>query len=228
MKLNRFFYAGRQLSIAIAILGVLFRLQHWVSANTLLLIGACGVMVFQMGWFAVKKPKQLLDYARTLALITYVLSGVFRLMHWPYGDILRLIFYPIGVFWIVLEAARYMGFTGEQSTRSRRDLLVSMLAGFAAVLVIAGALFKLQHWPYGNAMLITGLASAVIWLALESALFGNGNAYLKRLTPLVWLAFLLIVTGICFKFLAMPYSNGLILGGIGVIVISLGKDIFKY
>lgn len=199
MKLRRLFYSGRQLSVAIIILGVLFRLQHWTLANTIFLTGAVGIIIFQLGWFVLKRPKQLIDYARTLALITYILSSVFRLMHWPYGDILRVVFYPFGIFWIVMEAARYMGFTEGQGAKSKQDLLVSMLAGFAAVLVIAGALFKLQHWPYANAMLISGLAMATIWLGLESTLFRGGKAYLRRLTPLVRLAFLLIIIGICFK-----------------------------
>lgn len=227
MKLKRFFYAGRQISIAILILGVLFRLQHWFYTLPLTLLGAFGIAAFTIGLFIIKKSKGLRDYARTIVATTYVVNVAFRLMHWPFADVVQWIFYAAAAFWLIEEGLVYMGFSGSGGPKSKRDILASILAVFAAIMVIVGALFKLQHWPYGNVMLIIGLASAVIWLALESAIFRNKTAYLSKLTPLVWVALVCILAGICIKFLALPYSNILMLSGIGLITISLMKDIFK-
>ena len=44
----------------------------------------------------------------------------------------------------------------------------NMAYGFGAAIVIAGALFKIMHWPFGNLMLIIGLTVEALVFALSA------------------------------------------------------------
>ena len=40
--------------------------------------------------------------------------------------------------------------------------IMNMVYGLGAAIVILGALFKIMHWPFGNAMLIAGLITEAL------------------------------------------------------------------
>lgn len=52
-------------------------------------------------------------------------------------------------------------------SRVRKRIMV-MTYGLGAAIVILGALFKIMHWPYGNAMLIFGLITESIVFAVSA------------------------------------------------------------
>ena len=45
---------------------------------------------------------------------------------------------------------------------------MNFIYGFGASIVILGALFKLQHWPFANAMLIAGLLTEAVIFAISA------------------------------------------------------------
>jgi len=47
-------------------------------------------------------------------------------------------------------------------------LFMSKLYGFGAAIVIVGALFKIQHWPFASAMLIVGLSTEALIFIFSS------------------------------------------------------------
>ncbi len=49
--------------------------------------------------------------------------------------------------------------------RKQTDKLMNTLLSVAAGLVLVGAFFKLQHYPYGNSILVVGL---IAFFALQS------------------------------------------------------------
>jgi len=46
--------------------------------------------------------------------------------------------------------------------------IMNMVYGLGAAVVIIGALFKIMHWPYGNAMLIAGLVTEALVFAISA------------------------------------------------------------
>lgn len=53
-----------------------------------------------------------------------------------------------------------------QSKASKK--MMNMVYGLGAAVVILGALFKIMHWPYGNAMLIAGLIVEALVFAISA------------------------------------------------------------
>lgn len=46
--------------------------------------------------------------------------------------------------------------------------IMNMVYGLGAAVVIIGALFKIMHWPFGNAMLIAGLITEALVFAISA------------------------------------------------------------
>lgn len=46
--------------------------------------------------------------------------------------------------------------------------IMNMVYGLGAAVVIIGALFKIMHWPFGNAMLIAGLVTEALVFAISA------------------------------------------------------------
>ena len=46
--------------------------------------------------------------------------------------------------------------------KTRIDRLINILYAFAAIAVLLGALFRLQHYPYGNYLLLGGTISGTL------------------------------------------------------------------
>ncbi|MGQ7868383.1 GldL-related protein [Sunxiuqinia sp. sy24] len=52
-------------------------------------------------------------------------------------------------------------------TREQTDSLMGMLLNTSVALVLIGAFFKLQHYPYGNLILWTGFISGLLIQSFE-------------------------------------------------------------
>jgi hypothetical protein len=46
--------------------------------------------------------------------------------------------------------------------RNKIDRLINILYSLSAIAVLAGAFFKLQHYPYGNYLLLGGTVSGLL------------------------------------------------------------------
>lgn len=82
------------------------------------------------------------------------------------------------------------------------------------ILIFAGALFKVQHWPGAGVMLTLGLASLVLFF-LPFAIYDHYRSADKKYPVLhfiTWLTCLVIFTAMLFKLMHWPYA------GIGLLV----------
>jgi len=52
-------------------------------------------------------------------------------------------------------------------TEKNLNKLMNSLLGLSALAILAGALFKLQHYPYGNSMLMYGLMAQFLFSSIE-------------------------------------------------------------
>jgi hypothetical protein len=92
-----------------------------------------------------------------LGSLLTVLGGLFKIIHWPFAGILltlglvslTFLFYPAAL------RSNYVGL-GKKNTLLYVAILITLL------LETLGALFKIQHWPYGNKLIIAGILAPIV------------------------------------------------------------------
>lgn len=70
------------LFIALYPIMALTKIQHWPVANILVLILYGGIALFYIVWFLTKRNKWSNDYLKLLAVVTYAVLSLMRIMHW--------------------------------------------------------------------------------------------------------------------------------------------------
>lgn len=81
-----------QMSFAIIIIGVLFKLQHWSRGDIIILIGVAALVVTYSFRFASKKAKKVTDVLKFLLVVSGGFAYAFDLEHWKYGHALGFLF----------------------------------------------------------------------------------------------------------------------------------------
>ncbi len=56
---------------------------------------------------------------------------------------------------------------------NQADLLIKVLYSCASALILLGAFFKLQHYPYGSQLLITGSILGIVMLIIDNTRLKN-------------------------------------------------------
>ena len=122
--------------------------------------------------------------------LTFILSLIFKLLHWPGGSVLMilsvlflvLLYFPLG-FYIF----------NEDKKRLKENIGISFIFGWFLSISLVGILFKLMLWPGSKSMLIIGFASSLILFIVASMLKNKRNE-----TDKVYFKNLLIRTGTIF------------------------------
>lgn len=84
-------------SLPVAILGAAFKLMHFHAANQLLIVGLGSVALGALfKYFPEKKPDA---YLTGSFVFTGCIAGLFKLMHWPYSEIVIDIAIVVGIIW---------------------------------------------------------------------------------------------------------------------------------
>ncbi|WP_201799462.1 GldL-related protein [Zobellia amurskyensis] len=160
-----------RLSIALAIIAVLFKLMHWQYSEVLLVIAVGGIALFYSIWFSKKSSKEWLDYAKLFLLISFLLHYLFKVLHLNYGFVFSFIFKLALVAFIIIYLKNQF-FTQKDShleskkPASQKKLYTIWLNTMAAVCIIMGAQFKILHWEFGlingHLLLTVGLIAAAL------------------------------------------------------------------
>lgn len=96
---------------------------------------------------------------RSIAIASYILGILFKLLHWPGASILL----PTGgVLTVVMLALLLFRKPGPLTVQLQ---FPAMLIG-AVMAVIIGGLFKIMHWPGANMLLLLGLSTCAMWFLL--------------------------------------------------------------
>jgi len=163
-----------RLSISVAILGILFKVLHWMYAGPILIAGCIGIGLFYSLRFYQKKPKEILDYSRLALVISFLFHYVIRVFHLPYGYIFRtlfqlsfvllLILYIRDVLFVKPKSEDYN--SPQEVEKAKTKALSYLLYGIATIGVVLGSLFKILHWEFGfingNIVLTIGLLAAAV------------------------------------------------------------------
>jgi len=163
-----------RLSISIAIVGILFKILHWMYAGHILVVGCLGIGIFYSLRFYQKKPKALLDYFRLSMLIFFLFHYLIRVFHLPYDSIFRILFQLSFVLFLILYIRDVLFLKPKMTennnpqdyVKSKIQALTYLLYGIATIGVVLGSLFKILHWEFGfingNMLLTIGLLAAAI------------------------------------------------------------------
>lgn len=153
-----------RVSLLILIAGGLMQTQHWPYGKEVVAAGAAGLLVFYPVRFFAKKGKQWLDYVKLLLIPLWAITTVLRVYHLPYANVIGWAPTLLFLVWFFSEGTCYIraGFNDQ----SQGKWLGKTVFGVAAGLSVLGILFKIQHWPAANIMLILGVALIGIWLMM--------------------------------------------------------------
>jgi hypothetical protein len=128
------------IAVIALIAGVFFKLQHWPGANILILLGFTLLsLLFIPLWFvfrfressgAQQKGMQVLSLVTALLL---VVPGVFKLLHWPYGNV--LLGFGFGVFFVLFLPLYFV--TGYRNPLTRQNTISqSIMLGCCGAMMV--------------------------------------------------------------------------------------------
>lgn len=156
------------LAPVIVAFGGLFKIMHWPGAGPALILGVfIAAFLFLPSavytlWREQKKSKQILLYiSGFIAGFGYVISVLFKIMHWPGAGLLMLLAIVTGGL-VFLP----LWFTNQYNNMEDRKKIPHLVVGcLVAFGYMFGFLFKMMHWP-GAAILLTGSLMVLIFIFL--------------------------------------------------------------
>lgn len=154
-----------RLSIPFIILGVLFKLMHWPFASGLITIGFGMIIILYPIRFYLKNEKRLIDYVKLVFLISYIVNAYLRLFHLPNHYLLSIFSFGTFILWITLELFDLY------TNRKETDTFKLFPFGILSVIILfifMGTFYKLFHYPYGNAILLTGFIFLTIYFLIDT------------------------------------------------------------
>lgn len=88
-------------SYVVIIAGLFFKFSHWPGAN-LMLIAAFVILFISALRYTLAGAQDsgmsnMVHYLMSVALLVFVAAGLFKVMHWPGGDVLQLLGYAMAV-----------------------------------------------------------------------------------------------------------------------------------
>ena len=156
-----------RIALVILLYGSLFKFMRWPYAQTLMLFGNIAILILYSIRFLFIKDKLKLDYIKLSLVLVWVFSYIvsaFHLFNMPY--VFEIVLLILFVWWFIEEGLTY--FTRRKLVDSRFvKFLYYLLLITSLTLVIVGALFKIQHWPYGAILFTFGVLMLSLVLILD-------------------------------------------------------------
>ena len=153
-----------RLAIGVLLMGALFKIQHWPLADALLIIGVTAVVVLYVPRYLAKPERRFMDHVKLLLVLSWPTGYLFSVMHWPYASVFSYVAAPLFLIWIFKSGIGEFWNDSAATTPSTWSIVL-FVGGLG--LVGMGTLFRIEHWPYGGAMLIAGFALCAAWFVYE-------------------------------------------------------------
>ena len=162
---KKLFSIPLKLALACVITGIMLKVMHWPFAGWLIITGFGTVALLYPIRFWKKENKRWIDFARLGFAVSWAINGIFTLNHFPYSWPIQFIAGILSLIWLLSEGVNFL--LKEENTKpsvNSKWALETTLIIFACIVTVLGALFKIQHWPYADAILIAGLVLGVCWM----------------------------------------------------------------
>ncbi len=153
-----------RVALAVVVVGLVFKIQHWPMAMALVVTGASAIVLLYPFRYAAKSEKTFLDHVKLGLAILWPASVVFQQIHWPYAKVIGLLASAFGLVWITQAGVAEFWTDEQRSSPSRWSVALFALG---LVLVSVGTLFRIQHWPFSTVLLIAGLGCCGAWAVVE-------------------------------------------------------------
>jgi hypothetical protein len=138
----------------------LFKIQHWPLAGVLMLLGAVILALIFMPSAMVVLWKETHNRKRLFLFISGFVTGMlfifgtlFKIQHWPVAGILLSLSVLTAIFFFIPSIL----FSRLADPDNKPKRMVYILGAIGAILYIAGALFKIQHWPMAALFMVLSL-----------------------------------------------------------------------
>jgi hypothetical protein len=162
----------------------------------------------------------------TIALAGVSLAAVAKIMHWPGASLLILLSTFI-VSTIFFPAALYVWY---KEVFQKKHGFIVILTFFAGFTFMYGTLFKIQHWPFANILLIIGELLTIITIIIGGITFLISKSTSKDRKGLLVIGIIGLVgfsLGTLFKIQHWPGATILLLLG-SILLFSVFLPIYAY
>lgn len=162
-----------------------------------------------------------------VALAIMAFGALFKIQHWPgAGVMLVLSFFILGVFFF--PTAIYINFKETKELKGKLYLHLSSFVG--GIILMAGILFKLMHWPGSSWMLLFGwLILIVLFLPVLMIIKRQNSKSSKEkyLYTFGIISIALYALATLFKVLHLPGAGALIILG-NILMVAFFIPIFSF
>jgi hypothetical protein len=161
-----------------------------------------------------RNMKKLMKISGVAGTVMLGFAAIFKILHWPLAGIL-ITLGAIVLSFLFLPSSLVVLW---KETKSQKKLILFISAFVAGVAFIFGMLFKIQHWPGANIVILAGLATGAFLFvpSLIIHLFDDKEKKHKRFLYVIGaLAIVVYTTGFWFRIMHWPLATVfLVLGSI--------------
>ncbi|MDF1561143.1 MAG: hypothetical protein P1P83_13205 [Bacteroidales bacterium] len=163
-----------------------------------------------------RKMKNTMKISAIAGTVLLGFASLFKIMHWPGAGII-MILGALALAFIFMPSALTVLW---KETHSGKRVMLYITAFIAAMLFIAGVVFKIQHWPGSGIVLSLALASGTLLFlpALLAAKLKNQDNRSKRMVYILGaLGMTAYMAGLLFKIQHWPLATLLLSVGLALI-----------
>jgi hypothetical protein len=168
-----------------------------------------------------RNMKKLMKISGVAGTIMLGFAAIFKILHWPFAGML-ITLGAIVLSFLFLPSSLVVLW---KETKSQKKLILFISAFLAGVAFIFGMLFKIQHWPGANIIILAGLVTGAFLFipSLLIQLFADNEKKHKRAVYVIGsISMLLYSIGFWFRILHWPMaSTFLFLGAFVLFFIAL-------
>ena len=164
-SMKKFTYLSGLTSVLLIIAGAFFKWMHFPGAGVIFTVGiVLAVLAFLPLYFFTSYREQVekknpIYYLFGYITLSMMLTGVlFKIMHWPGAGILI----TLGIVLIVLVILPFYFVTSYRSQVEKKNPLYPIVGYITLALILAGALFKIMHWPGAGIMIEVGIGFVIL------------------------------------------------------------------
>jgi len=164
-RMKKITYVFGLISTVIMVLGALFKRLHWPGAGILLTVGVLMTvfgflpLYFRSSYQELKeKTKPIYHIVGYLTLSFILLGALCKSQHWPGAGVLL----TVGVTMTVFGFLPYYFRLSYREMEEKKNTIYGIVGYVTLVLLLAGALFKIMHWPGAGWVIYTSIGFLVI------------------------------------------------------------------
>lgn len=143
------------LSLIMLAMAALFKIMHWPGAGIIMVLGFAFLcflffpsLIFTL-YRETKSPlRGLIHFTGFLGGTVFILSILFKIMHWPGANV--MIMAGVGIINFLLIPSLAISYAKKGNKK------LAILGGISGIIYVNGILFKMMHWPGASIQLVLG------------------------------------------------------------------------